>query len=127
MGHGLNRLSAVQVKAITGKGMHLDDGGLYFQMSAGVAKIFGFTLSSTTGLARWGAPASEVPTFGNDEEMAQELNARNWITASIAGKAASPGRDHRRISAKSSFLIGKGHIHPATIEAARWQNLRSDE
>jgi hypothetical protein len=35
MGRGLDRLSGVPVKAITGEGMHSDRGGLYFQVSAG--------------------------------------------------------------------------------------------
>src|ERR1700731_4229527 len=46
MARRLNRLTAVQVRAIDEKGMYHDGGGLYLQVSAGGARswIFRFTL-----------------------------------------------------------------------------------
>src|SRR6202022_3200665 len=46
MARRLNRLTAVEVRGISQKGMHHDGGGLYLQVSAGGAKswIYRFTL-----------------------------------------------------------------------------------
>ena len=95
MGRSLNRLSAVQVKAITGKGMHSDGGGLYLQVSAGGAKswIFRFTFAGAT---RQMGLSERVGTFLRSARKENRRNLRVRVMMAAPNCAPTPRPARRR-------------------------------
>jgi Arm DNA-binding domain len=123
MGRRLNRLSAVQVKAIAKKGMHPDGGGLYLQVSAGGAKswIFRFMLNHRAREMGLG-PVDAVPLAEARKRAAECRGMRHDGVDPI--EARREERDQRRLEAAKAMTFDACAVVYIDAHKASWKNAK---
>jgi integrase len=123
MGRGLNRLSAVQVKAITGKGMHPDGGGLYLQVTAGGAKswIFRFMLNHRAREMGLG-PIDAIPLAEARKRAAECRRMRYDGIDPIEARRAE--RDQKRLEAARAMTFDACAAVYINAHKTSWKNAK---
>jgi integrase len=126
MARASNRLSAVEVKNATEKGMHHDGGGLYLQVSASGAKswIFRFMLDGHAREMGLG-PIHTIPLAEARKRAAECRRMR--LDGMDPIDARSTQRDAKRLEAAKAMTFGACAAAYIDVHKAGWQNAKHRE
>src|SRR5215469_7942046 len=121
-----NRLSAVEVKGISGKGMYHDGGGLYLQVSAGGAKswIYRFMLDGRTREMGLG-PVNVISLAEARKRAAECRKMRLDGIDPIEARRAQHGQ--RRLEAARAMTFDKCAAAYIEAQTAGWKNGKHGE
>src|SRR5712691_3522391 len=123
MARRLNRLTAVEVRAIDEKGMHHDGGGLYLQVSAGVAKswIYCFTLDGRAREMGLG-PVHAIPLA---EARKRAVECRRMRVDGIDPiEARSAHRGWKKLEAAKTMTFDACAAAYIAAHNASWRNAK---
>src|SRR3984893_5541629 len=123
MARRLNRLTAVQVRAIDEKGMYHDGGGLYLQVSAGGARswIFRFTLDGRAREMGWG-PVHAIPLA---EARKRAVECRRMRVDGIDPiEARSEHRGWKKLEAANAMTFDACAAAYLSAHNASWRNVK---
>jgi hypothetical protein len=126
MARRLNRLTAVEVRGISQKGMHHDGGGLYLQVSAGGAKswIFRFTLDGRAREMGLG-PVHAIP-LAEARKRATECR-RMRVDGIDPIEARSAHRGWKKLEAAKAMTFDACAAAYIAAHEASWRNAKHRE
>jgi Arm DNA-binding domain/Phage integrase central domain len=126
MARASNRLSAVEVKTATGKGMYHDGGGLYLQVGASGAKswIFRFMLGGRAREMGLG-PLHTVPLAEARKRAAECRRMR--LDGMDPIEARSTQRDAKRLEAAKAMSFDTCAAAYIDAHQAGWRNAKHRE
>ena len=123
MARRLNRLTAVQVRAIDEKGMYHDGGGLYLQVSAGGARswIFRFTLDGRAREMGLG-PVHAIPLAEARKRAAECRRMR--VDGIDPIEARSEHRGWKKLEAANAMTFDACAAAYLSAHNASWRNVK---